>query len=318
MYLEIYANQSPHLDNMAAVTTSITPVSIVQAPKAPATQQKAKISPALSLFAGATAGAIEAAITYPFEFTKTRAQLPDPSTGKRPGMVSILSRVVREEGFRSIYTGCNALIIGTAFKASVRFLTYDSIKNVLASENGSLSPMRGMVAGMAAGAVESVVAVTPTERIKTALIDDARGQRRFRGGLHATRTLIAENGISALYRGLVATTIKQSATSATRMGTYNVLKETSKAWDLKSGPVLTFANGAIAGTVAVYVSQPFDTVKTRAQSAKGSTIPEAIKGVLTERGPLGFWSGSTMRLGRLVLSGGIVFSVYEAVVGLLQ
>jgi solute carrier family 25 (mitochondrial citrate transporter), member 1 len=317
MYLEIYANQSPHLDNMAAVTTPIAHVSVAQPPKAPVAK-KQKISPGLSLFAGATAGGIEAAITYPFEFTKTRAQLPDPSTGKRPGMVSILSKVVREEGFRSIYTGCNALIIGTAFKASVRFLTYDSIKNQLASEDGSLSPMRGMVAGMAAGAVESVVAVTPTERIKTALIDDARGQRRFHGGLHATRTLIAENGLSALYRGLVATTIKQSATSATRMGTYNVLKETSKAWDLKNGPVLTFANGAIAGTVAVYASQPFDTVKTRAQSAKGSTIPEAIKGVLAERGPLGFWSGSTMRLGRLVLSGGIVFSVYEAVVGLLQ
>lgn len=34
---------------------------------------------------------------------------------------------------------------------------------------GRLGTARGILAGMVAGAVESVVAVTPTERIKTAL-----------------------------------------------------------------------------------------------------------------------------------------------------
>lgn len=40
---------------------------------------------------------------------------------------------------------------------------------MLADSNGKLSPGRGILTGMVAGAVESVVAVTPTERIKTAL-----------------------------------------------------------------------------------------------------------------------------------------------------
>lgn len=48
-------------------------------------------------------------------------------------------------------------------------MTYDSVKNALADEKGHLSPMRGILAGMLAGSVESIVAVTPTERIKTAL-----------------------------------------------------------------------------------------------------------------------------------------------------
>jgi solute carrier family 25 citrate transporter 1 len=51
----------------------------------------------------------------------------------------------------------------------VRFLSYDTIRNVLSDENGKLSAGGGLLAGMAAGAVESVLAVTPTERIKTAL-----------------------------------------------------------------------------------------------------------------------------------------------------
>ena len=54
-------------------------------------------------------------------------------------------------------------------KAGVRFLSYDTVKNQLADADGRLTPMRGILAGMIAGTVESVVAVTPTERIKTAL-----------------------------------------------------------------------------------------------------------------------------------------------------
>lgn len=303
---------------MAAVsnftTTAALPI-LQPARTVAAPSQRQKIVPGLSFFAGAIAGGVEAAITYPFEFSKTRAQLPDVKGGKRPNLFSILAKVAKEDGPRAIYTGCSTLIVGTAFKASVRFLTFDSIKNLLADEEGKLSPMRGVAAGMAAGCVESIVAVTPTERIKTALIDDARGQRRFHGGLHAAKVLVQELGVSALYRGLISTIAKQSATSAVRMGSYNVLKETGKRYDLPSNAGMTFLNGAIAGTVSVYASQPLDTIKTRAQSATGSSIPDAVRNIVQEQGIPGFWSGSTMRLGRLVLSGGIVFSVYEAVVG---
>jgi solute carrier family 25 citrate transporter 1 len=48
-------------------------------------------------------------------------------------------------------------------------LSFDTIKNLLAREDGSLSAGRGILAGMVAGATESLLAVTPTERVKTAL-----------------------------------------------------------------------------------------------------------------------------------------------------
>lgn len=35
--------------------------------------------------------------------------------------------------------------------------------------------------------------------------------------------------------------------------------------------------------------------------------------ILTEEGVLKFWKGTVPRLGRLVMSGGIVFSVYEQI-----
>ena len=108
--------------------------------------------------------------------------------------------------------------------------------------------------------------------------------------------------------------MKQSATSAVRMGSYNYLRELLKSYNIQQNTATTFATGAVAGIVTVYATQPFDTVKTRAQSAIGATTSEALKSVLTDEGVKGLWRGSTMRLGRLVLSGGIVFSVYEQIV----
>lgn len=149
-------------------------------------------------------------------------------------------------------------------------------------------------------------------------IDDAKsGTRRFRGGTHALTTMIREQGIGEVYRGLASTTMKQSATSAVRMGSYNVIKEFSKQHKVPQNTVTTFASGAVAGVITVYATQPFDSIKTVAQGAKGASTGEAFRQILTQRGIRGFWSGSTMRLGRLVLSGGIVFSVYEQVSAVL-
>lgn len=67
---------------------------------------------------------------------------------------------------------CSTVLIflqGTTFKAGVRFLSFDSIRNRLMDKDGRLTPGRGILAGMVAGCVESIVAVTPTERVKTAL-----------------------------------------------------------------------------------------------------------------------------------------------------
>jgi solute carrier family 25 (mitochondrial citrate transporter), member 1 len=212
-------------------------------------------------------------------------------------------------------------------------MTFDAIKNALADSNGKLSPGRGITAGIAAGCVESVLAVTPTERLKTALyvnwigpflsginklhsIDDAKSAKRFRNTTHAMKLLIQEQGVGGLYKGLASTTMKQSATSGVRMGSYNFLKEVSKSRNVPQNTCTTFGLGAFAGIITVYATQPFDTIKTRTQSARGASTSEAFNSIFQEYGVRGFWKGSTMRLSRLVFSGGIVFSVYEQIVSL--
>ncbi|EAQ87470.1 hypothetical protein CHGG_04089 [Chaetomium globosum CBS 148.51] len=168
-----------------------------------------------------------------------------------------------------------AAITGTALKAGVRFMSFDSIKNHLSDPSGHLTATQSLFAGMVAGALESVAAVTPTERIKTAMIDDARGAKRYRSSAHAAGILVKEQGITTLYKGLSSTTLKQCTTSAVRMGSYNMLKQMWQKSGMPQNSITTFALGAIAGTITVYATQPFDTIKSRTQSAKGATTLEA-------------------------------------------
>lgn len=64
------------------------------------------------------------------------------------------------------------------------------------------SPIRPP-AGLGAGMMEAILAVTPSETIKTKLIDDAnRPNPQYRGLVHGTVAIIRQEGIFGIYRGL--------------------------------------------------------------------------------------------------------------------
>ncbi|KAK7547214.1 tricarboxylate transport protein, mitochondrial precursor [Phyllosticta citricarpa] len=277
------------------------------------------IPTAVSLAAGGIAGAVEAATTYPFEFAKTRVQLRNEEAAT-PNPFAVVRDVVRHEGARALYKGCGSLVIGSIAKDGVRFVSFDAIKNAYKDkQTGTLTPLRNMLAGMSAGVVASVCAVTPTERIKTALIDDARRARRFTGTLHCVRCVVADDGLVAgLYRGFVGTTLKQASATAFRMGTYNILKDFERMRHIEQGVATNFANGMVAGVVTTYATQPFDTIKTRSQSARGATTVEAFTSIMADHGVRGFWKGTVMRLGRTIMAGGILFTAYEQMVRILM
>lgn len=305
-----------------------------------------------SFVAGATAGGIESAITYPFEFAKTRLQLlrNAPNVAQtvaegaqaagaakttaetaakavaRPATnpFSLIYQVVRNDGFGAIYAGCFPFVIGNTAKAGVRFLGFDTLRGLLRDKNGNLSTMRGALAGLGAGALESVLALTPGESIKTALIDDRRGAQKYSGkGFAGIRLLVKDNGIGVLYRGVLPVTTRQAANSTIRLGSYQTLRsmwENSKGSTLTSGE--TFALGALVGTITVYATMPIDTVKTRMQSVSGnkehSGMIRTFTSIVKNDGVKALWRGSTARLGRLVMSGGIVFTIYEKVMQVLN
>ncbi|KAF9528795.1 mitochondrial tricarboxylate transporter [Crepidotus variabilis] len=277
-----------------------------------------KEKPLHSLFAGATAGAIEAFLTYPTEFVKTRSQF----SGKKEGPIKIIKDTLSTKGITGLYSGCTALIVGNSAKAGVRFVSYDFFKQKLADQNGHVSAPRSLVAGLGAGMTEAVFAVTPSETIKTKLIDDAkRPNPQYRGLIHGTISIVRQEGISGIYRGLFPVMMRQGANSAIRFTTYATLKQFVQGTVRPGQPLpsaVTFGIGGIAGLVTVYTTMPLDVIKTRMQSLEArqqyrNSFHCAYR-IFTEEGVRRFWTGTTPRLVRLVLSGGIVFTVYENII----
>ncbi|KAH9928165.1 mitochondrial carrier domain-containing protein [Fomitopsis serialis] len=273
-----------------------------------------KILPSVSLAAGGAAGAVEAAVTYPLEFAKTRMQL---GTVKTRNPFIIINHVVRTEGLPALYKGFPNVIIGSMGKNAIRFVSFDAIKNVWKdAETGELTPARSLLAGMSAGVVTSIFAVTPTQRVKTAIIDDGGGAQKFRSSMHAARMMYQERGLAAFYYGFGGTTLKAISATAVRMGTYNILKDYEHSRNIRPTMSTSFMNGAIAGIVTTYATQPFDTLKTRCQSANGASTVEAFKNIMADGGIRVFWSGSVVRLGRTILSGGIFVAVLNPILSL--
>ncbi|KAL2914861.1 hypothetical protein HK105_205603 [Polyrhizophydium stewartii] len=286
---------------------------------------KSKVPAWQSLSAGAIAGAVEGAITYPTEYVKTQLQLQSTAGTKRfRGPIDCAVQTVRTKGIVGLYKGVSALVIGNSSKAAVRFLAFEQLRKALADEQGRLGGVGMAAAGLGAGVAEAVLVVTPTETIKTRLIDDqSRATPRFRGLLHGVRAIAREEGARGLYRGVTAVVARQGANSAVRMTTYEALRELVAARvpaDAATGKrylpwYVAFANGALAGIVTVYATMPLDVVKTRMQGLGAQEryrhSLDCLAQVVRGEGVRALWKGATPRLGRLIFSGGIVFSVYE-------
>jgi solute carrier family 25 citrate transporter 1 len=45
--------------------------------------------------------------------------------------ISLLKETLQQRGVRGLYAGVNAVVIGNALKAGVRFTTYDQFKSML-------------------------------------------------------------------------------------------------------------------------------------------------------------------------------------------
>ncbi|KAI9294368.1 citrate transporter [Neoconidiobolus thromboides FSU 785] len=291
--------------------------------------EQKRMNPLKSLTAGMIAGSIEATITYPTEYVKTQLQLPG-SNKLFTGPIDCLKKTITEKGIRTLYSGLSPMILGTAAKAGIRFVVYDSIKDQLRNKNGSLSFGNTVLAGLMAGLSEAFLVVTPAETIKTKLIQDQNSKiKQYNGMIHGVKSIIKSEGLIGIYRGVVPVMLRQGSNSAIRLTSYQILKDYCYKHSLGISKdeknltiITTFLLGMIAGTITVYTTMPIDNVKTKMQSKEASlrykNSYHCLIQTVKETGVLSLWNGATPRLGRLLLSGGIVFSVYEQVIKFLN
>jgi solute carrier family 25 citrate transporter 1 len=161
--------------------------------------------------AGGLSGAIEIMITFPTEFVKTQLQLDERAQKpKYKGPWDVVRVTLREKGFFGLYKGLPPLLYGSVPKSAVRFGAYEFYKSHLVDSNGKLSQGATLLAGLGAGVSEAIFAVTPMETVKVKFIHDQNLPKpQFRGFFHGVGTIIKQEGVGGLYKGLLPTIIKQ-------------------------------------------------------------------------------------------------------------
>ena len=157
------------------------------------------------LMAGGTAGAISISVFNPTEVIKT--QLMTSGKGTPPSMATVARNVVKSDGVLGLWAGLRPNVARTFLVNAMELGTYDQAKSMLIDVIGD-GPQAHIGASGIAG-VASAVTSTPADVVKTRLMNDAGGQQRYTGMLHAGRCILREEGVGALYSGFTPIVIRK-------------------------------------------------------------------------------------------------------------
>jgi len=236
--------------------------------------------------------------------------------------------IVKRETPLGLYKGLGAVLTGIVPKMAIRFTSYESYKQSLASADGTISSRATFLAGLAAGVTEAVAVVTPMEVVKIRLqaqhhsMADPLDVPKYRNAAHALYTVVKEEGVGALYRGVSLTALRQGTNQAANFTAYTELKAwlQNRAED-PNKPLpgwQTALIGLVSGAVGPFSNAPIDTIKTRLQknpAQPGETAMGRIVNIGSmmwkQEGIRAFWMGITPRVMRVAPGQAVTFAVYE-------
>lgn len=294
-------------------------------------------SAATNLIAGGGAGMMEALVCHPLDTIKVRMQLSrrarQPGAPKR-GFLKTGSEIVRRETPLGLYKGLGAVLTGIVPKMAIRFTSFESYKQLLANkETRTVSGTGTFMAGLAAGVTEAVAVVTPMEVVKIRLqaqhhsMADPLDIPKYRNAAHAAYTVVKEEGVGALYRGVSLTALRQGSNQAVNFTAYTYFKEALVRWQggAREGEGKTALPGwqttligLVSGAMGPLSNAPIDTIKTRLQKTPAEEGVSAFKRIsaiaadmFKQEGFHAFYKGITPRIMRVAPGQAVTFTVYE-------
>jgi solute carrier family 25 citrate transporter 1 len=254
---------------------------------------------------------------------------------KPRGFVATGIHIVRKDGPLGLYKGLGAVVVGITPKMAIRFSTFEYLKRFFAPKDGRpLSTSGIFFAGIGAGLTEAVLVVNPTEVVKIRLqamnhsLADAAERTKYRNAIHCAYTVVKEEGIGALYRGVVLTAARQATNQGTNFTVYTLLKAKLNEMQPEYNGMLpgwqTSLIGLISGALGPFSNAPLDTIKTRMQreSSTGESglarFTRIAKNLVQTEGPAALYRGITPRVMRVAPGQAVTFTVYEYARQLLE
>lgn len=164
------------------------------------------------LMAGFGAGVLEAlVIVTPFEVVKIRLQQQrglSQELFKYKGPIHCARTIIREEGVLGLWAGAAPTVMRNGTNQAAMFTAKNAFDVVLwkkhEGDGKTLQPWQSMVSGFMAGTC-GPVCTGPFDVVKTRLMAQSKsgGELKYKGMFHAIRTIYAEEGVFALWKGLL-------------------------------------------------------------------------------------------------------------------
>ncbi|XP_011095037.1 mitochondrial succinate-fumarate transporter 1 [Sesamum indicum] len=164
------------------------------------------------LLSGFGAGVLEAlVIVTPFEVVKIRLQQQrglSPELLKYKGPIHCARMIIQEEGVFGLWAGAAPTVMRNGTNQAAMFTAKNAFDGILWNKHEGdgkvLQPWQSMISGFLAGTA-GPVCTGPFDVVKTRLMAQSRsgGELKYKGMFHAIQTIYAEEGLRALWKGLL-------------------------------------------------------------------------------------------------------------------
>ena len=217
-----------------------------------------------------TAAAIAETVTFPIDLTKTRLQIQGERSGwggPKRGMFQVAWGVVRDEGLFKLWRGVKPAVIRHIFYSGVRVTLYEFIReHVLKRDaDGQFAVYKSIIAGSSAGVFGQMIA-SPMDLIKIRFQTDGARQLqgynpRYRGVYHALVTIIREEGVLKLWRGVIPNCQRAALVALGDFATYDTTKRKILLYTKFKDNVSTHLMASVcAGLAATTLGELADSV----------------------------------------------------------
>lgn len=175
--------------------------------------------------------------TIPLDTAKVRLQLQKKAVigdtaaaPKYKGMLGTVATIAREEGLAALWKGIIPGLHRQCLYGGLRIGLYEPVKSFFVGDDfvGDIPFSNKILAGLTTGAIAIAVA-NPTDLVKVRL--QAEGKlpsgvpRRYSGALNAYYTIVGQEGLGALWTGLVPNIARNAIINAAELASYDQVKQ---------------------------------------------------------------------------------------------
>merc|ERR1712112_243725 len=235
---------------------------------------------------------------------KNRMQVSKSAGGAKPSTISVISGVIKNEGFSTLYNGLSAGLLRQATYTTTRLGIYTWLFETFTTEGKAPGFFMKAALGMTAGGAGAFVG-TPAEVALIRMTSDgslpADQRRNYSSVFNAIARIYKEEGLTTLWRGATPTMARAMVVNAAQLATYSQAKQFILGTGyIQDGIFCHFIASMISGLVTTIASMPVDIAKTRLQSMKMIDGKPEYKGaldvlvrVIRTEGFFSLWKGFT-------------------------